>query len=376
MYSNFLLGYQDILSEASSQLQHLRDETLEFFGHPPYLGLSARDPCRDLDTALASILGIANDLTRNQIAFSSQNELRTALSTQISIKSVLSSLHTPKMYCHLCEKEWEKEWEQQREKEEEEGEKKYEKSGENPWSSNNSIMEDTIKDFKQAGAICQEVLAQQAQISAMIRCAWQDHFAQIEDYSAQVYSRILSIRAIAIFVLGEARHSSISTQRVNRFCLLPDQDENDINRDFLGRTISHQLVDLSDGSTGFIQPEHFLLIGATSSYRVQDRLGRTLLHLLCQKGSYGCVERSLQIGADPSATTIYGHLPLHYAAQRGDFDMCKLLLRYKERFDIWQIDKFSRTAHNYAVFGNHQEVKWLLEDAAEEQFTDSTSGEE
>jgi hypothetical protein len=366
MYSNFLLGCQNVLSEASSQLQHLQKEIFEFFRWPFYLRDStACDPRGDLNAALVSISGIASDLARNQLALSSQSELRSALSDQISFRSLLSNLPTLMKSCHLCEKEWEEE-------DEEEGEKTYEKSREHLWSSNSSFVEATIEYFKQAGAICQEVLVRQAQVSAMICCgSWNHHISQIADCSAQIYSKILSINARAISMLGEAKYSSISTQQANWFCLLPGQDENNTSRDFLGRTVSHQLVDLGEKvcSTWL---EDFI----ESPCQVQDRLGRTLLHLLCQKGSYECVERSLQIGADPSATTIYGHLPLHYAAQRGDYDMCNLLLRYKEKFDIEQEDEFGRTAYDYASVEDHRHVKLLLKDAAEEQRTSRTSSED
>jgi hypothetical protein len=314
---------------------------------------------------LVSVSGIANDLARNQIALSSQDELRTALSNQISVSSVLSSLPTPMDSCHLCQKEWAKEWRKQWE---EEGEKTCEKGREQPLISSSSIVENMIEDFKQAGAICQEVLVRQAQVSKMIRCACSDdHLAQIEEYWAQIHSGTLSINATATSVMGEAELPGIPTQRVNQICLLPGQDENNINRDFLGRTIAHQLIDLLDEKACSTLRKDFPFFRVESSHQVQDQLDRTLLHLLCQKGSYECVELSLQIGADPGATTIYGHLPLHYAAKRGYNDMCELLLSYKGRFDIDQKDKFGFTAYDYAVWRNHSEIEWLINIAAEEQ---------
>jgi hypothetical protein len=271
----------------------------------------------------------------------------------------------------VCEKKLGKEREQQGEKENEpESDRTCEKSREPPWSSDSSMVEDTIKALIEEGAICQEVRVRQAQISTMIRCAWWgNHFAQIEDYLAQIYSRISSINERTISMLREAHHTDISIQQANHVCwLLSIQNENNATGDFLGRTIGHQLLDqLSDNQARSILLEDFQFFEVESLHQVQDRLDRTLLHLLCQKGSYEFVERSLQIGADPSATTIYGHLPLHYAAQRGDFDICELLLRYKEMFDIGQIDKYGNTACDYASWENHQRVKSLLLDAAREQ---------
>jgi hypothetical protein len=371
MYSNFLLGYQNILSMASSQLHYLREEIFEFFRLPSSLRRSVRDPCGDLNAALVLISGIANDLARNQIALSSQNELRAALSNQISVGSVLLRSPTRLNTCQLCEKEWQKAGEG-------EGEKICEKSKEHPWGSNSSMVEDTIKDFKQTGAICQEVLVRQAQVSEMIRCAWWDgHVAQIQDYSAQIYLRILSINARAISIMREAKDSRISTHQANRFCLLLGQDENNTARDLLGRSVGHQLMDqLPYQRARYIVPKDFQFLEVESLNQVQDRLGRTLLHLLCQKGSYECVEMGLQTGADPSATTIYGHLPMHYAAQRGDDHICLLLLKYKTEFDVRQKDDFGHTACLYAATEGHWRVVSLLKAAVREQRTSRTLNEE
>jgi hypothetical protein len=333
---------------------------MEFFGRSSFVGKSMHDPCVDLIAALVSISGIANDLARTQMTLLTQDELRTALSNQSSVGSALSSLFVRLNTCHFCKKEGEGE-----------GERMLDKGKEPSWSSKSSIGEDMMEDSKQPGAICQEMLVQQFQVSAMVRCTRSDdHFAQIKDFSAQIFSRILSINARAISMMGKAKYSSVSTEQANRSGILPIQDENNTTRDFLGRSIAHQMLDEmsnQDFVYGWLRTFRFFQIDL---HQVQDQLGRTLLHLLCQKGSWKNVEQILELGADPSATTIYGHLPLHYAARRGDFYTCEALLEHKERFDIGQADRFGFSAYDHAVrSGGHERVEWLLKDAAEQQRT-------
>jgi hypothetical protein len=320
------------------------------------------DPCEDLNVALVSIPGIASGLARNLIALSSQNEMHTALSNQILAGSVLSSLPKRLYTCYICVKE-------QGDASEEGGEEKCEKSREHPWSSDSSMVEGTVKAFIQTGAICQEVLVRQAQVSAMIRCAWWDsHIAHITDYSAQICSTILSMNVRAISIIGESDDPRLSIQGETLLRLIPGHDEDNISRDLLGRSILHQLLDEHPDPGGIdMRLKGFQSFETESLYQVQDRLGRTLLHLLCQKGSYRAVTWSLQMGADPSATTVYGHLPLHYAAKRADYAICELLLSCKKSFNIEQKDQFEQTAYDYAVREDHRRVKSLLKDAGEKQ---------
>jgi hypothetical protein len=354
------------LSEASSQLLHLQKEIFELFSWPFSTRRSECDPHGDLNAALVSISGTTKDLTCNQIALSSQYELLAALSNQTPLESFLSYSTTCQDFCYLCEQGGE-----------EGGERICEKIKEYSWSSNSSIVEDTIKDFKQAGAICQEVLVRQAQVAAMIRCTrWAEHLDQMKGCAAQIHTRIMSINARAIPMIRESKYSYIPTQQVDRFLSPPVQDENNNTGDFLRRTIAHRVLDQLPDNQIISNLEDFPLIEVKSFNQVRDRLGRTLLHLLCQKGSYKLVQRSLQIGADPSATTIYGHLPLHYAAQRGHYEICELLSRYKEMFEIGQIDKHGNTACDYASWENHQRVKSLLEDARDEQMASRMTNEE
>jgi hypothetical protein len=51
------------------------------------------------------------------------------------------------------------------------------------------------------------------------------------------------MNARAVSRVGESMYSRFSTQRANLVSLLPDQDENNIARDLIGRSILHQLLD-------------------------------------------------------------------------------------------------------------------------------------
>jgi hypothetical protein len=133
-----------------------------------------------------------------------------------------------------------------------------------------------------------------------------------------------------------------------------------IFRDFLGRTIAQQLLD--ENIPGFGTELVQWCIDA-QSVNVQDRLGRTLLHLLCQRNSMKGVELALEAGADPGATTIYGHLPLHYAAAGGCYYVCTMLLQHWDRFGVHQCDNLGWSARNHADINKHASIVELLNEA-------------
>jgi hypothetical protein len=249
------------------------------------------------------------------------------------------------MYCcYLCNEDWEEE----------------EEMLARSYLSND--VQDTVGRFKQAGAVCQELLLRQAQVSSFIHCSrCLSHVDGIRDISAQVHSLGMLVDATATRMIREARNIGAPTLNVNLFSPLPNQDDNNTPLDFLGRTILHRLLDrrFHEGFSRYCTLAHEALIDA-QSVKVQDRLGRTQLHLLCQKGPYCCVKIALESGADPSNATIFGHLPLHYAAQRGNLKIFELLLEHKEQFDVSQEDKFSQTALRYARYEGHTEIEELL----------------
>jgi len=92
----------------------------------------------------------------------------------------------------------------------------------------------------------------------------------------------------------------------------------------------------------------------------QDILGRTALIIACQEAWPGTVRWLLEEEADPGITTIYGSVPLHYAAVKGSFNICEQLLAHKTRFDIKANDCVGKTALDYAREKKYQDVVDLL----------------
>jgi len=92
----------------------------------------------------------------------------------------------------------------------------------------------------------------------------------------------------------------------------------------------------------------------------QDILGRTALIIACQEAWPGTVRWLLEEEADPGLTTMYGSLPLHYAAAKGSIDICQLLLSHKTKFDIKAKDCVYKTPLDYARGKGHYEVVKLL----------------
>jgi len=92
----------------------------------------------------------------------------------------------------------------------------------------------------------------------------------------------------------------------------------------------------------------------------QDMLGRTPLLIACREGWYEDIEILLEEEADPGLTTIYGSLPLHYAAAKGSVHICEQLLAHKARFDIQAKDCVGKTALDYAREKKRQGVVDLL----------------
>jgi hypothetical protein len=122
-----------------------------------------------------------------------------------------------------------------------------------------------------------------------------------------------------------------------KFNVLPRWDQDEGERDCLGRLHAHQLMDNPEDEVWL---EYLITIEEKTKDNIndQDALGRTLLHIACQKGCGLGIRLLLEYGADPGATTMYGSLPLHYAAANGDKDICALLLAHRGRYDVNQVD--------------------------------------
>ncbi|KAF2878486.1 ankyrin repeat-containing domain protein [Massariosphaeria phaeospora] len=96
----------------------------------------------------------------------------------------------------------------------------------------------------------------------------------------------------------------------------------------------------------------------------QDMLGRTALHVACQKNWYETARMiySKSNGMGANEPTIYGHVPLHYAAANGSIPICKLLLDNAGiSYDPHPLDCLGNSPLFYAVANKHTEtVKFLL----------------
>jgi ankyrin repeat protein len=101
------------------------------------------------------------------------------------------------------------------------------------------------------------------------------------------------------------------------------------------------LHDLNERDEGFIQ-----------SLSKQDIMGRTALHVACQKGYTQLVSKLLELGASPWLQTATGSLPLHYAAAKGYTEICSELLR-KIQDGAMMKDKCNMSPLDYAGHGCH-----------------------
>jgi ankyrin repeat protein len=96
---------------------------------------------------------------------------------------------------------------------------------------------------------------------------------------------------------------------------------------------------------------------------LKDILGRTTLHIACERGYRSLVERLLERGADVRATTHHGSTPLHIAAASGSLAICELLLNSKGlQSDVHVLDIYGVAPLYYAILHDHLAVYQLLVD--------------
>ncbi|KAF2868351.1 ankyrin repeat-containing domain protein [Massariosphaeria phaeospora] len=94
---------------------------------------------------------------------------------------------------------------------------------------------------------------------------------------------------------------------------------------------------------------------------IKDILGRTALHLACQRDNTQLAQILLCAGADWAVETVFGALPLHYAAAAGSVQMCKELIRAAKDSDNHDHrDNAGYTPLRYAVRNGHVEIAKLL----------------
>jgi hypothetical protein len=129
--------------------------------------------------------------------------------------------------------------------------------------------------------------------------------------------------------------------------------------DCLGRTALHSWLDYN---TIIADPEGLKQLhpencnGAIlESVNAQDILGRTPLHIACQRGWVEGVKALLKLEANTATKTIYGSTPLHYAAVCGSKEICRLLM--DQRSDQFgAVDCEGHAAMYYATRERHAGV--------------------
>lgn len=283
----------------------------------------------------------------------SHNDLGSAFLDEISVDSVLLHLGLPTPLCYLC------------------------RSGGGQGYFRGLNYEDVFEKLAQTGAFCQEVAVRRAQIASFIRCHNRtDHLEVLATTSARVNSLLAQINATAACIMSQFAGSESLQWDVTLFSSIHSKGSSRLPRDFLGRTLLHQILDEAPDSILTFQPWAFFAeaIGGRS-FQVQDLFGRTILHIACQKGLYRFVEVALGEGADPSATTICKSLPIHYAAAGGCTEICQELLKHMERSGIDEEDSFGYEPWDYARRDGYTKVAELLAKAAEEQPSSDTEGQ-
>lgn len=134
-------------------------------------------------------------------------------------------------------------------------------------------------------------------------------------------------------------------------------DGNDIE-DCLGRNSIIRCVDYLDEKTALSRIEQLLalkqvMLGYENIDKLrdminhQDILGRTALHVACQKKNLRLVELLLLKGASPTVHTVTGASPLHFAAAANTPSICRILL-HKSPLTYYKKDNLGRWPISYA----------------------------
>ncbi|PSN60205.1 ankyrin [Corynespora cassiicola Philippines] len=132
-------------------------------------------------------------------------------------------------------------------------------------------------------------------------------------------------------------------------------------RDCLGRSSTLQWLDSKVNGFEEEDMEFFKDVTTSENINLQDVLGRSLLHASIQKNWVPAVAHLLELGADVGLETIYGSLALHFAALKGHFEICELLIAHS-RADrhLNHLDCQGNAALYYAIGRNNIEIVKLF----------------
>lgn len=116
------------------------------------------------------------------------------------------------------------------------------------------------------------------------------------------------------------------------------------------------------------QPVHKIVLGlsdvsleqhlrlSTNNIDAVDTDGRTALSWAANRGDIEAVGILLRFGADPNIPSLWGQVPLHWAAKNKGQNSCRILEKLLEHgAEINAIDYWNRTALTYAS-GNHPDL--------------------
>jgi hypothetical protein len=129
--------------------------------------------------------------------------------------------------------------------------------------------------------------------------------------------------------------------------------------DPLGRTSWHLKLDRVLSPNPSTQALEELMQCPHNLINKQDILGRSPLHIACMKGWDAAVTDLIDAGANADATTLFGSLPLHFAAMSGTIHICQTLLNSKSMGKSTP-DCQGYTPYNYAMERNNTEIVKLL----------------
>ena len=234
-----------------------------------------------------------------------------------------------------------------------------------------------LKELQERRLVCSEFLWRQNRIAALFHSRQHHSFDGEKVYADLVRLKSLcdSIKDEALYVIESGTLDKCAVDclqafnveqyyldEVASFRIFSDCLD---GLDYCGRTTGHKFLDCMPHGP-HREPYAKLLeryVKGLDDVNKQDGLGRTLLHIACIKNWHAGVEVLLQHGANLNATTVFGSLPLHYAAAKGTIRICQLLLRYN-RDNAIALDEAMITPRGYALKEENTAIADLLHDTA------------
>ena len=151
-------------------------------------------------------------------------------------------------------------------------------------------------------------------------------------------------------------HLAIAGGNVDVFMLLFNSGADLNRRNNYGLTSLHMAA-----GCGHLQLCRILLKDYSLDLHAKDNRGKTPLHVCAQSRSCESFQFLVEIGSDVHLKTKNGVNCLHIAAEVGDLDLCKMLLKYQS-FNVHMIDdQGGSPLHFCAVSGSYELFEFLVE---------------